>query len=273
MRKALVMAGGGSVGTAWHTGLLAGWARHGLRLADADLVVGTSAGAGSGVLVALDQDLEPQRARYAGARARHAEGGATAVLEFDERQARVVDELYADGHARGRSDVAVRRRIADAAADIGPEQPFVDTFRWLRSEPWPASYVCTALDIDTAEFTALSRDHGGTLDRGLAAAVAVPGVYPAVTIGGHRYVDGGCLSVTFLDLAAGYDRILFVHQTEPPEAEWAAVSSADLRSVRPEEPLGEDLMDAAGAFRALDAGLAQGERGAAGIAEFWLSPG
>jgi NTE family protein len=45
-------------------------------------------------------------------------------------------------------------------------------------------------------------------DAGLADAVgascAVPGVWPPVTIGNRRFMDGGVRSVANADLAAGY---------------------------------------------------------------------
>ena len=43
--RALVLGGGGSAGNAWLLGVLAGLADGGLDVTDADLVVGTSAGA------------------------------------------------------------------------------------------------------------------------------------------------------------------------------------------------------------------------------------
>ena len=42
--RALVLGGGGITGIAWELGVIAGLAEAGVRLADADLVVGTSAG-------------------------------------------------------------------------------------------------------------------------------------------------------------------------------------------------------------------------------------
>lgn len=44
MKRALVLGGGGLAGIAWEIGLLAGPDEAGLRLRDADLLVGTSAG-------------------------------------------------------------------------------------------------------------------------------------------------------------------------------------------------------------------------------------
>jgi NTE family protein len=50
--RALVLGGGGPVGVAWEAGLAAGLAEQGVRLADADLFVGTSAGSVVGAQLA-----------------------------------------------------------------------------------------------------------------------------------------------------------------------------------------------------------------------------
>ena len=42
--KALVLGGGGPVGIAWESGLIAGLAESGINLSGADFIVGTSAG-------------------------------------------------------------------------------------------------------------------------------------------------------------------------------------------------------------------------------------
>ena len=36
----------------------------------------------------------------------------------------------------------------------------------------------------------------------------MPGIWPPVTIGGHRYIDGGVRTVTNADLAGDHDRVL-----------------------------------------------------------------
>ena len=53
MTRALVLGGGGPVGVAWEVGLAAGLEEEGIRLADADLVIGTSAGSIVGAMLAL----------------------------------------------------------------------------------------------------------------------------------------------------------------------------------------------------------------------------
>jgi NTE family protein len=64
MTKALVLSGGGSVGIAWQTGLAAGLARHGVDLAAADFIVGTSAGSAVGAQLALGMDVEERLEAY-----------------------------------------------------------------------------------------------------------------------------------------------------------------------------------------------------------------
>jgi NTE family protein len=42
----------------------------------------------------------------------------------------------------------------------------------------------------------------------VAASAAVAGIWPAVTIGGRRYVDGGFYSIDNADVAVGFERVL-----------------------------------------------------------------
>src|SRR5688500_11031018 len=55
---AVVLGPGGLVGTAWMAGLAAGRRRHGADLAEADLTVGSSAGAIVGAALRAGRDLE-----------------------------------------------------------------------------------------------------------------------------------------------------------------------------------------------------------------------
>ena len=64
--RALVLGGGGPVGIAWESGLAAGLEEEGVRLADADLIVGTSAGSVVGAQLALGRppsSWSPRRRR------------------------------------------------------------------------------------------------------------------------------------------------------------------------------------------------------------------
>ncbi|MGW0208234.1 patatin-like phospholipase family protein [Streptomyces sp. NPDC003233] len=54
--RALVLGPGGRLGTAWMAGLSAGLRSFGVNLGEADLIVGTSAGAIVGAVLATGQD-------------------------------------------------------------------------------------------------------------------------------------------------------------------------------------------------------------------------
>ncbi|MBI2723991.1 MAG: patatin-like phospholipase family protein, partial [Chloroflexi bacterium] len=56
MKRALVLGGGGAVGIAWETGVVAGLLDEGIDVRIADLVVGTSAGSVVGTSLALGRD-------------------------------------------------------------------------------------------------------------------------------------------------------------------------------------------------------------------------
>lgn len=277
MRKAVVLGGGGSVGTAWQTALNAGWNREGIDLSDSNLILGTSAGAAVGVQVALGHDLDVQLERYEKARERVVNGGETRVLHFGDAQRAVVDELFEIGHARGREDPMVRRRICDAAAEAKTmsQEEYLLTVKYLRGEDWPLNYSCPVVNLENAEVEVLDSARGFPLDKGVCAAIAVPAVYPAITLDGTQYVEGGVLSTNYLDLAAGYDRVLFVQMTPVPARELDAVeaSGAKLLTISPDEhsleAFGGNLMDRDAAFRATKPGLEQGLRTAGQVKEFW----
>jgi len=69
---------------------------------------------------------------------------------------------------------------------------------------WPERrLLLSAVDALTGEVKIFDRDSGAPLVEAVAASCAVPGVWPPVTIGGRRYIDGGVRSGTHLDLARG----------------------------------------------------------------------
>src|SRR6185369_7990977 len=56
LTRALVLGGGGPVGIAWESGLIAGFARGGVDLGQADFTMGTSAGSFVGARLAMGAD-------------------------------------------------------------------------------------------------------------------------------------------------------------------------------------------------------------------------
>lgn len=284
--RGLVLGCGGTLGAAWTTGAL-----HSLQEAlrwdprDADVVVGTSAGAelaamlGSGIgvrdLLAAQlageqappallrhfatppRGIPPRPAALLGSPrlARRALGGALPVLTG-------LSGLL----PRGRGDTARLAAVADFLAPDG---------QWVAH---PATWL-VATDFDTGRRTPFG--HPGTppvaLRDALRASWAVPGWFPPVRIDGRRYADGGISSPTSADLLVpcGLDEVYVVApmsslspgrrsglgraeavlrrvMTRILSAECAALSAAGTRVIRI-EPTAADL-------RAMGGNLMDGRR-------------
>jgi NTE family protein len=204
-RRALVLGAGGEAGIAWEVGLLAGLAGRGTDLTTADLVVGTSAGAGvaarasSGVSLAAlyEKQLAPVDGEIV------ARMGPRAIAGF----------LWAVGLARRnpvRARVRLGRMAVRARTGSAAGRRAVIAAR-LGTHDWPAGHLLvTAVDADTGEFATFDSGSGVDLVDAVGASCAVPGVWPPVTINGRRWMDGGMRSPANADLAAGYDRVVVV---------------------------------------------------------------
>jgi NTE family protein len=159
---------------------------------------------------------------------------------------------------------------AAARAAGGDEQPYIARIASLlpATDRWPQRrFLVTAVDAESGEPVAWHAGSGVPLDRAVAASCAVPAVYPPVTIGGRRYIDGGIRSATNADLAAGSSAVIVLnaigHLTppDPLQNELAALGNAATLVIAPDNAaaaaMGTDLLDAASAAPALEAGLAQ----------------
>ena len=291
MTRALVLGGGGPVGIAWETGLAAGLAESGINFADADLIIGTSAGSAVGAQLAMGRQPQQMFAAVS-ADAGNTRLGPTRANTGAGGQAPNLMPLMELMQKASRDDIApeeVRKEIGAFAlsATTMSEEDFIATFgRMLASsESWPTKkYTCTAVDALTGEFQAWSNDSGVPLSRAIASSCSVPGIYPPITINGRRYIDGGMRSGTNADLAKGYDNVIVVAVTaggEGPMAEAGAKrlegelnvlreSGSKVSLVSPDaasrEAFGLNLMDFTKRAGAAEAGLAQGRREAANLA-------
>ncbi len=199
-----MLGGGGEAGIAWEIGLLAGLAARGVDLTAADLVVGTSAGAGVAAVINSGIGL----AGLYQAQLSPVNGEAVARMT----RWTIARFLWAVGPTR-RPDRA-RRRLGRMAIRTrtrpAPERRAVIEHR-LGTHDWPAGkLLITAVDADTGEFTAFDASSGVDLVDAVGASCAVPGVWPPVVINGRRWIDGGMRSPANADLAAGYDRVVVV---------------------------------------------------------------
>jgi NTE family protein len=271
--SALVLGAGGITGIAWQLGVVIGLRQRGVDLTAAGLVVGTSAGAVTGALLATGVD--PADAAVIEAR-----------LGPDEPPLRPDWTLGAQAFALLTNENLDAREVRAGigalalAADVGDEDALVASFaRRLPVHAWPARRLLVTV-VDTADGApvAWDRDAGVPLVRAVAASCAVPCLFPPVTVNGGRYMDGGVRSRTNADLAAGCDPIVVLAPRMPmlpgagKEVD-ALRASATVVLVTPDpataDAVGRNVFDTTRWKPVLEAGIAQGRARSAEIGAVW----
>ncbi|WP_200214290.1 patatin-like phospholipase family protein [Micromonospora coerulea] len=275
MTRALVLGGGGVTGVAWELGLLAGLAARGVELAGADLVVGTSAGSVVGAQVCSGVPVEQLYA----AQLRPATGEVAARFGMGA----VARLLWAGGRTRDE----VRSRALIGAMALAARTPSEASRRAviegrLPSSRWPTRrLLVTAVDAASGEFVAFDAASGVSLVDAVGASCAVPGVWPPVTIGDRRYVDGGVRSAVNADLAAGAEAVVVLAPVSSAfgpmprlSAQLAALRrGARVAVVAPDaaarRAIGRNVLDPARRAGAARAGRAQAAAVADEVAAVW----
>ena len=211
MTSALVLGGGGPVGIGWEAGLAAGLRLGGVDLADADTIIGTSAGSVVGFTLASGR--EPSEAVALLGEARRAAGADTAPVAASALEQLIAAVAEAASDPAGADAVRARLgRIAAGASTIS-EDDWLSMFAELAGAEWPASFCCTAVDVVEGKFKVWTGSDRVALQRAVASSCAVPGVYPPVEIDGVRYMDGGVRDLLNADVAAGSDAVAVVSCT------------------------------------------------------------
>jgi NTE family protein len=267
-RFALVLGAGGAVGLAYHAGTLRALEKiAGVNPNSADLVIGTSAGSVIGARLRKGTTAEQlwdlaMEVHEPIGRADVFPPAWKSISEFARRAAgsAYVYSRLALPLPRIAAPQALRRRF--------PAGMFASD-EWQRQlteelgSDWPdvPLYVC-AVDLDRRRRVVFGGEDAPQvpLSRAVLASCAVPGVYPPIREAGMTLVDGGALSTTHLDLAAGYDLILGVvpmafDTTVPPDARrqllrripsrWVASEARTARAAGSEvlliRPTGEEM--------------------------------
>jgi NTE family protein len=201
------LGGGGVTGVAWEIGILLGLVEAGLDLSAADLFVGTSAGSvvaaqlTSGV--PLDRLFNAQLADATGEIAAHMSRAALAQF--------VLAMAWPGDPQRARARLG---RAALRAKTVSEAERRSVIEQRLPSHDWPQQrLLIPAVDTETGAVVVFTKDSGVSLVDAVAASCAVPLVWPPITIGGHRYMDGGVRSVANVDLAAGCERVVVIAPT------------------------------------------------------------
>ena len=268
-----MLGGGGVAGIAWITGLLAGLADAGQDVTGADLVIGTSAGANVAAQLGSGLPLDELVARQ-----------VDPALQSRELMAAIDWEKFAAGlqpYVAGASTpVEQLRSFGEFAlqADTVPEADRLAVIESrLPSRDWPVTPMkLTAVDCVSGELTVFDAASGVSLVEAVAASSAVPGIWPPVTIGGRRYMDGGVRSADNADLAAGAARVIVISPlgldsplptSLPLRAVLAGLKDggATVTVISPDEAsaaaIGTNALDPATRVPAATAGRAQGRAG------------
>ncbi len=275
--RALVLGGGGVGGIAWTLGVIDGLRRHGLDLAAADLIVGTSAGSCVGTAVAtgtLAQAVALQRRPDT----------SEIVVPFD-------GEAYLATVAQLTTDAPDPRTALMRIANMDPLGPTISAAERraviaarLPVHDWPRQrLVVTAVDAQAGELATFDRDSGVGLIDAVTASCALPGLWPAAILSGRRYVDGGIRSPTNADLADGHDIVVILvpiprtdYVRECLDRERAALGSSDVHVLAADDAslaaIGPNAQDPGRRGAALDAGGVQAERELDALAAKWSPP-
>jgi NTE family protein len=222
MDLGLVLGAGGTVGLAYHAGVLRALEHAGVVPDDADLIVGTSAGSVAGAYMRSGWSTEEL---WQVALGTHPSLDGLSAEELDERSRGILAPAFTDpltlarrlvgsAYVAGRSFVRVPAPFLKVPATLqrafpgGVFEMTEGRRRFSEELPvgWPDKplWLC-AVDIDSGRRVVLGKPGRAplaSLQRAVAASCAIPGLYPPVRVGSRLYVDGGIHSTTNLDLAA-----------------------------------------------------------------------
>lgn len=218
-RIGLVLGAGGLTGQAFHAGVLAGLLEAtGWDPRDASIVVGTSAGAGTGAYLRLGLSAPDFAAMIS-------------IAEMSDEGRALIDRLGPSGDwttpvgPRTWPNLPHPRLLARAVTQplcIRPEAVLAATFpsgripteswagalRPITGDGWSADplWIC-AVRMDDARRVVLGRAGAPETDlaTAVAASSAIPGYFQPVEIDGRRYVDGGAHSPTNADVVRDED--------------------------------------------------------------------
>lgn len=203
-----MLAGGGLAGIAWETGVLRGIADESPETAKAllasDVLVGTSAGSTVAAQLCSGLGLDALFDRQTTSTTTELNPNVgieeitelflTAMMQPNTTKAEKLQKIGAVALSTETVPEAVRREV------IAQRLP---------SHEWPQRVLrISAIDTATGELVMFDRTSGVGLVDAVAASCAVPGVWPPVTIGDRRYMDGGVGSTVNLALAGDCDVVV-----------------------------------------------------------------
>jgi NTE family protein len=150
--------------------------------------VGTSAGALVGALLASGREVTDALASL-----------ASLGQSMDPETLAAGDAAFHRAMTRAALDTDSRRALREIGreameASTPDEDSYLDLFSALDGTGWPPGFRCTAIETESGELTVWDQGSGVPLMHAVASSCAAPMLFPAVTINGRRYFDGGIVS-------------------------------------------------------------------------------
>lgn len=203
--RTLVLGGGGITGIAWEAGVLAGLIDNGIKLNEADKIIGTSAGSFVGAVLANGYDMKDY------------------YYELDERRdendrasmSSDIYRLWQNAFIVGRDDA---EKVGQMMGDIVYTRPSkVDLNerkqairQRLGDVEWKDNLEITAINAKTGVTSTFNSQSGVTLEEAVTASGAVPGIWPHIRLNESDWIDGGMVSPTNAMLAEGAKSIIIL---------------------------------------------------------------
>jgi NTE family protein len=240
-RRGIILGGGGVLGGTWAVGaLLALEEEFGFAAGSADVLVGTSAGSVLAAMLGAGVTPEQLRQRY---NDEVVQGGPLAGLSWNPDAAigghrpglpralapgslRLIGESLRHP-ARVQGTALVAALMPEGAKTMAGVGRLIDAVSPM--DGWSRHKACwiVAMDYETGRRTVFGRP--GSVVAPLASAVmascSIPGWFAPVSIGGRRFVDGGAISATSVDVVehAGLDEVYVIapmvsFQTDHPSS-------------------------------------------------------
>jgi NTE family protein len=189
------------------TGLLFGLSERGVDLRAAEIMVATSAGSTVAAQLSSGLSLNDLFARQVDPARQTRE-----IVPADHLVAAFQKRIMTDSSSLDRG--AFMRSFGQwalAAPTVSEEERRAVIAERLPNHAWPETMlVIVAVDTETGEAALFDRFAETSLIDAVAASCAVPGVWPAVTIHGRRYMDGGTRSSDNADLVRVYARTVIL---------------------------------------------------------------
>lgn len=227
-RRGLVLGGGGVLGGTWAVGALAALQeRYGFDAADADVIVGTSAGSVLAGLIGAGVSVDQLRRHYVD---EDVEEGPLAGYVFDPVQATGgsrpgMPRLLGPGSPKLAAASLRRLGRMPATTVVSAFMPegtrslerighLIDAITpWGEWSPHPGLWV-VAMDYEDGKRVVFGRPGAPLvpLSRAIVASCSIPGWFQPVVINGRTYVDGGAVSATSIDVLAhaGLDEVYVI---------------------------------------------------------------